>query len=218
MKSSLIYTNTYIMMLSHDIWQFCVIDYLEYKDQCKLIKVIDDIILTDLFNGLLIPSDVWKHSIKQYLKYPEDLIKGICGLEVTSIISIDITDDMLRQLKYVRRLALSGSCNVTDDGVKHLKRLRLLHVGKSFITDDGIKHLKLDTLFAGNVSLITDDGIRHMISLRTLFVYNNPNITDRGIELLHLTQLIALNGCGITDKGIIGKDLTYLRVDQNSVV
>jgi hypothetical protein len=35
-------------MLLFDLWQFCVIDYLEYKDQSKLVKYIPSLQLTNL--------------------------------------------------------------------------------------------------------------------------------------------------------------------------
>jgi hypothetical protein len=35
-------------MLPLDLWQFCIIDYLEYIDQCKLVTHIPSLQLTNL--------------------------------------------------------------------------------------------------------------------------------------------------------------------------
>jgi hypothetical protein len=35
-------------MLPLDLWQFCIIDYLEYDDQSKLVKLISGVQLTNL--------------------------------------------------------------------------------------------------------------------------------------------------------------------------
>jgi hypothetical protein len=46
-----IYTPLYyliVKMLPLDLWQFCIIDYLEYIDQCKLVTHIPSLQLTNL--------------------------------------------------------------------------------------------------------------------------------------------------------------------------
>jgi hypothetical protein len=43
-------------MLPLDLWQFCIIDYLKYDDQCKIVKLISGLELTNLI-GIKVLTD-----------------------------------------------------------------------------------------------------------------------------------------------------------------
>jgi hypothetical protein len=71
-------------MLPFDLWQFCVIDYLEYEDQSKFVKYIPSLQLTNLI-----------------------------GMQ-------NLTDNKLKEYKYVKWLNANYNSNITDEGIKHI--------------------------------------------------------------------------------------------------
>ncbi len=132
-----------------------------------------------------------------------------------------ITDDILAQIidlfPNIVSLNLFGCTSITDEGLKHVKRLtRLtsLNLGScQQITDDGLVHLRgltqLTFLGLNSCQRITDTGIGHLntlTNLRTLRLSGCSQITNAGLIHLkgftHLTSL-GLGGCPqIDDEGL----------------
>jgi hypothetical protein len=134
-------------MLPFDLWQFCVIDYLKYDDQCKLVKLISGVQLTNLI-GIQGLTDT---KLKEY-KYVKWLYANY---------NENITDDGIKHMT-LHTLHASQNSKITDEGIKHMS-LHTLHArGNSHITDEGIKNMSLHTLNAMYNSRITDDGVKHM--------------------------------------------------------
>jgi hypothetical protein len=139
-------------MLPLDLWQFGVIDYLEYNDQSKLVKFISSLELTNLI-GL---PDLTDKKLQEF--------KFVKWLDASYNSNITYEG-----IKHMSLHTLDACCNdkITDEGIKHMS-LHTLHVcGTSKITYEGIKHMFLHTLYAHRNSNITDEGIKHM-SLHTL--------------------------------------------------
>src|SRR5437899_3073449 len=101
-----------------------------------------------------------------------------------------LSDNILKNHKYIKKLNIFQNRNVTNEGIKDMKLYTLDASGNPNITDKGIKHMKLHTLCANNNPNITDEGIKHM-NLYTLDASGNPNITDEGIKHMNLHTLDA---------------------------
>jgi hypothetical protein len=95
-------------MLPLDIWQFCVIDYLEHNDQFELIKFIDKLELTDLI-GMKELTDI---KLKEY-RYVKRL----------NTIDTKITDD---GIKHLFLSLLYKNSDITYGGLIHMTNVIIL--------------------------------------------------------------------------------------------
>ena len=132
-------------MLPLDLWQHCIIDYLQYEDQCNLIQCIKGLELTNLV-GMTGLSD---SLLKEY--------KYVMFLDAIS--NYSITDEGIAHL-YLHTLYTDLFTNITDKGIAHM----YLHTfsANRRITNEGIAHMNLHTLQRGYYTKITDEGIAHM--------------------------------------------------------
>jgi hypothetical protein len=104
-------------------------------------------------------------------------------------------------------------CNVTDGGLKHLRRLtelQRLNLRDTKVTDAGLKHINGLTrlwMLCLDGTRVTDDGVKHLKGLTQLqeLGLERTEVTDAGLEHLKgLKQLSALYlwGTKVTDAGV----------------
>jgi hypothetical protein len=194
--------------LPSDIWQYLIIDYLEYDDQAKLVKTIPKLELTNLI-GIKHITD----NILLKMRY----VKWLDASWKQEITNKGIKHQPLHTLYASYKNSGYDPRNMTDMGIKDMMSLRVLDKsGNKDVTDIGIQSLTLHTLYIkGYDCKITDEGIRGMTSLRSLNIENNGKITDYGLEYLSLhtlninDQTYGGTISNITDKGIRG--MTSLR-------
>ena len=93
------------------------------------------------------------------------------NLRIYDLFNIDecysklLSDNILKNYKYIKKLDAHSNLNITDEGISHMNLHTLSALNNSKITDDGIKHMNLHILYASSNSKITDDGIKHMTNL-----------------------------------------------------
>ena len=146
-----------------------------------------------------------------------DLVRNENGevIEFTGFSETDADLEQLRDMPELETLSLSGSENITDTGLVHLKdltNLQNLGLEETQITDTGLVHLKgLTNLQYLNLegTKITGAGLAHLkdlTNLQYLSLEGCDNITDAGlVHLKNLTNLkgLSLAGCeNITDTGV----------------
>ena len=114
----------------------------------------------------------------------------ILGIENCTNIN-DAGLGLLTALPNLQHLNVSGNRNITDKGIAALSQMRLLSllVGHTSVTDDGVSNLRrLRSLEYLDISdnRITDKGIRliSMMSLKSLDLAGEPNVTNSGFEAL----------------------------------
>jgi len=90
------------------------------------------------------------------------------------------------------RQAVTNDTKITDDGLKHLKKLsklQSLYLDTNKVTDEGLKHLEgltnLQTLHL-DANKVTDEGLVHLEGLTNLQSLSliNTKVTDEGVEKL----------------------------------
>lgn len=130
---------------------------------------------------------------------------------------VRLTDNdliVLSKLVSLKKLKLAYSEEITDEGVKHLRRLvnlEELSIYKNRLTDDSLaeikKFKKLDTLILG-YNQITDKGLVHLKELSDLAYLDlsaNMGITDAGLEHLKVLKNLRelhLFTTQVSDKGV----------------
>jgi hypothetical protein len=108
-------------MLSLYLWQFGVIDYLEYEEQSKLIKLIYGLELTNLI-GI---EDLTDKKLKEY-KYVK-FLDARCNNKITD-----------KGIKHMYLHTLYANNKITDEGIKHMT-LHTLNASWNYnITDEGL--------------------------------------------------------------------------------
>jgi hypothetical protein len=140
--------------------------------------------------------------LTQLCKYFHDNLKiyDFCDIDIDYIYKL--SDNVLKTYKYIKKLKLWWSGNVTDNGIMHLNLHTLIaSYHHCNITDKGIKHMKLHTLKVEDNVKITDDGIKHM-NLYSLDASANSKITDAGVKHMNLHILYARWNPKITDAGV----------------
>src|SRR3989339_235780 len=107
-----------------------------------------------------IPFDIWLNifsffdgDIVSQLKM-KLICKELNRLQITDLYNIEekyknaLTDNILRNFKFVKILYASCNPNITDEGIKHMN-LHTLHASwNRSITNEGIRHMNLHTLDA----------------------------------------------------------------------
>ena len=133
-----------------------------------------------------------------------------------------LTDDDLAvvgKISSLRLLRISYAPNVTDNGIRHLsklKELRGLVLSNTRLTDAGLKHLKpLHNLtglgLRGNN--ITNEGLVHLLALSKLrrLELAGTNVTDAGLPILEKLPNIHFLTLGPTKPGLSAEALEKLR-------
>jgi hypothetical protein len=143
-------------MLPLDLWQFCVIDYLEYKDQSKLVKLISGLQLTNLI-GMKGLTD----TKLQKFKFVKFLHAG-CNNK--------ITNEGIKHMN-LHTLYARYNENITDKGIEHMT-LHTLYANNK-ITNEGIKHVNLNALYVNWNSNITNEGTKHSVQSLERFISHN---------------------------------------------
>ena len=116
-------------MLPLDLWQFGVIDFLEFKDQNKLVKCIDGLELTDLI-GM---KDLTDTKLKKY--------RYVTRLDAT--MNNNITDKGIKHL-FLYALCVIGNNTITNQGIKHMNLKYISGSTDNGITDEGVKHMDIE--------------------------------------------------------------------------
>lgn len=106
------------------------------------------------------------------------------------------TDMSLRYMTDMRELRIYGNEKVTDEVISKMNKLHILDIGETNISDKALVN-KPD--------------------LHTLFIDDNPHITDDGIKDLNLKHM-NISESNITDEGLMNKDLFTLNIGINNNV
>ena len=135
----------------------------------------------------------------QELRCPFDFSgQGLCDLvklplkEMTLTPDPHVDDKVLLAFSSMSRIHSMWLCscdNITNDGLAHLKQLKLKSLYLSYcnkISDEGVAHLKthpLQSLYLGGCTLITDKGLFHLTDMKLKFLeLCQLKITDSGIR------------------------------------
>jgi hypothetical protein len=94
-------------ILPLDLWQFSIIDYLEYDDQSKLIQCIENLELTDLI-GM---EDV-----------TDDILKKMRYVTRLDTFRTNVTNNGIRHLSLS---VLYCNYHITDRGFEHMKDVNI---------------------------------------------------------------------------------------------
>ncbi len=93
---------------------------------------------------------------------------------------------------FIEKYLCSAQCRVTDVTLQYISKyiqVQQLNCGDNVrnLTDEGIKHLtKLRRLVCSHCEYITDSGLKHLTQLEQLNCSSCKNITDNGLK--HLAQ------------------------------
>lgn len=126
--------------------------------------------------------------------------------------TIDVT-----QFKNLKKIMISH--NITDHDLSQLKHLTYVYVfNNNSITNQGFKYLNLTTLIL-NDSACSVDGIQHMTNLKSLSLRNYYYIFDKDLQSLNLTDLDISFNNSITDEGIKHMtNLLSLNIMSNKII
>jgi hypothetical protein len=156
-------------------------------------------------------------------------IKELTQLQTLDLSQSTVTDAglvLLDRFPRLERLCLglgTAKIDVTDAGLKHIKRLtqlRELYLDKTKVTDAGLVNIRelteLQLLYLGDTK-ITDLGLANLKGLSRLQeLLLSENVTDEGlVNLTSLTQLrkLWIDGTIISDAGLTHlKGLTQLQI------
>lgn len=191
-------------------------------DRKRRIAVIAGTVLVAL---LLVGWPIWRifgPAIKHSIENPETTVESRADIDalpshVDRLAAPTLADDDLEYLASrvsVRELDLADNSNLTDDGLRHVAKLRGLErlslIGTG-VTDKGIRHLrKLPlTYIALSETGVGDDALAYvgeMSPMKQLQIRNCRRVTDKGVlKLKKLNQLwiVNLSGCNqITDRSV----------------
>lgn len=120
------------------------------------------------------------------------------SLTSLSLMYSNIKNEHLTNLN-LNKLMIKNSPFITNDGIKHMNKLKSLTLIGGSITDQILKKLNLNDLTISHCNDITNDGIKNMISLKELNI-SFSNITNEGLLKLNLEKL-SISSCDITIDG-----------------
>ena len=119
---------------------------------------------------------MWFGKEESFKKF--DKLKSI---DILDLRNIELKDHHLKQLDSVEALDITNCDQITDEGIKHFKKLKELKMSQSY-------HSK---------SKISDQGLKCLTSLIHLKLENYDNITDECFKDMKLERLIIRNCDGI---------------------
>jgi len=116
-------------------------------------------------------------------------------------------DKEIKDLVNLKKLGLSYTSKITDEGIKQLVKLETLYLWGNWevndnckITDEGIKYLvNLKELCLWKNGIISDEGIKYLVNLTSIDLSENSKITDEGIKyLVNLNSINLMKNSKIT--------------------
>ena len=167
-----------------------------------------------------IPTDIYQEILEQTDFLTQIRLTQLCkhfynNLKIYDFYTINykylnlLSDDILKNYKYIRKLDAFDNPRITDEGIKHLSLHTLYaavpnkYMDNPTITDTGISHMtNLYALYAGKNSKITDAGISNMRNLKILDASWNDTITNEGIKNMNLSKLNAVGNYKISINGV----------------
>lgn len=141
----------------------------------------------------------------------------LTGLKSLHVQKTHIGDEDIRDLTQLTSLEFVNE-SITNDSFCNFEYLTHLKAG-IFGTNDAVKDIiSLKSLILSVQDDITDEGLKCLTNLTHLEV--NPSITDEGLKNLNLLTSLSLNiNQNITDFGIMQlSNLTYLDIGENEQV
>src|SRR5437016_1685659 len=120
-------------------------------------------LIYDMWQEILERTDFLSQiRLTQLCKYFYDNLKIYDFLNINYQYLWLLSDNIIKNYPFIKKLYAYENTNITDAGIKHLNLHTLISPHNKKITDKGIKHMSLHTLDARYNCNITDDGIKHM--------------------------------------------------------
>lgn len=171
--------------------------------------------ITDLIN-LICKYCNFKFKLR-FLKINEE-IKQIALRNIDELpeyLSPFLTDKILEQFPYLRKLKLNNNTEITNQAMQKL-RLTELVINQSNINDDYIINMtSLKALKILNNQIITNFGLK-FLNLKELCIVGNNNITYDGIKHMNL-KILGLSGTKISDMDLKNMRLSMLFIFDNNI-
>jgi hypothetical protein len=180
--------------MSHFIKLANQLDNLDFPEVIKIIELVED------GKYKILP---WITKIYSPLPTinPHNLCR-CCRTEILNLpVCINLSDQMLINLPYIKSLTICSSNNLTPQIFRHLNYLEKLQIlshqtdkPDTLINEDSVNHLpNLQYLHVMN-NIVTDDSLRLLKNLRVLVIDStNPLLTPNVVNHLPRIELCIIN-------------------------
>ena len=207
-------------MLIHG-WGFCYLRdapliklelYIDHFQESNFVHLIDLPLLSMDYLGYIGTNGISYLAKMKLRELRCDInfsLEGLCDLVKLPLKEMNLTpnphvDDLVLKafssMSRIHSMWLCSCDNITNNGLAHLKQLKLKHLNLSNcnkISDEGVAHLKthpLESLELGGCTLITDKGLVHLTDMKLRFLQlRQLGITESGIRLLDPSFLESLD-------------------------
>lgn len=184
--------------------------------RCGQLELIDECIQGRPINTLILNNGCFRITGNAIKNLPlTKLVDNIGGRS-------NIGDEELKALKSLTNLDCEWNSNITDEGIRQIPLLNELHCARNGqLTHKGIANLPLTKLsIRASARNISDETMKTLTCLKKLNCGKlDPNITDKCLEYLNLTEL----SCGweqtFSDEGIMKQtNLLKLKLGKNNII